>query len=239
MKIIQGDCVQVMGAMPAGSVNLIVADPPYNIGIDYGCGPKADRRSDAGYIAFTREWIEQAARLLADDGSIWVICGQEYAGDHQIALRDCGLYWRNTVTWHETFGVNCRRKFSRTSRPMFYFTKHKSRFTFNVEALTTQSTRQRIGDKRANPAGKVFDDVWTISRVCGTFRERVKGVPTQLPEALARRVILGLSKPGDTVLDPFAGSGTTVAVATGLKRNAVGIEISQAYAEIARRRVAS
>ena len=237
-SIITGDCIEHLGAMPADSVNLIVADPPYNIGIDYGDGSRADRRSDADYIEWSRAWIAAAARTLAPDGAMWVICGQEYAGDHQLAMRDAGLHWRNTVTWVETFGVNCRKKFSRTSRPMFYAVKHPRQFTFNVEALTTASARQtKYGDKRASPGGKVLDDVWTIPRVCGTFRERVKGVPTQLPLALVRRIVLGLTRPGDLVLDPFTGSGTTGVVCAEYGRRFAGIELREQYAVIARERI--
>jgi DNA modification methylase len=236
--ITTGDCIEHLGAMPPGSVNLVVADPPYNVGIDYGDGERADRLPDAAYIEWARQWINAAARVLAPDGAIWVICGQEYAGDHQVAMRDAGLHWRNTVTWVESFGVNCRRKFNRTSRPMFYATKHPRRFTFNVQALTTPSARQiKYGDKRANPAGKVLDDVWTISRVCGTFRERVAGVPTQLPLALVRRVVLGLTRPGDLVVDPFTGSGTTGLVCIEHGRRFHGIELRERYAAIARARI--
>ena len=235
--ITTGDCIEHMAALPAGSASLVVADPPYNIGIDYGDGRRADRLSDADYIAWTRRWIEAAARVLTDDGTMFVICGQEFAGDHQVAMRDAGLHWRNTVTWRETFGANCRRKFNRTARPMFYFTKHPRRFTFNVEALTTRSRRQEMGDRRANPAGKVLDDVWTIARVCGTFRERVRGVPTQLPLALVRRVVLGLTQPGDLVVDPFTGSGTTGVVCMEHGRHFQGIELREEYAAIARGRI--
>lgn len=235
--IVTGDCIKHLRMTPGGTVNLLIADPPYNIGIDYGSGAKADRLPDSAYIPWLREWIEAAARTLADDGAMWVICGHEYAGDHQIAMRDAGLHWRSTVTWHETFGVNCRRKFNRTSRPMFYYTKHRSRFTFNVEALSTRSKRQEIGDRRASPAGKVLDDVWTISRICGTFSERVPGVPTQLPLALVRRVVLGLSKPGDLVVDPFAGSGTTGVVCAESGRRFNGYELREEYAAIARERI--
>lgn len=233
-----GDCIEQLAAMPAGSVNLVVADPPYNIGIDYGNGSRADRRADADYREWTREWIAAAARALARDGAMWVICGHEYADYHQGAMRDAGLHWRNTVTWVETFGVNCRRKFNRTSRPMFYAVKHPRRFTFNVEWLNTPSARQtKYGDKRASPAGKVLDDVWTISRVCGTFRERVPDVPTQLPLTLVRRIVSGMSRPDDLVVDPFTGSGTTAVVCVETGRRFHGIELREEYAAIARARV--
>jgi DNA modification methylase len=236
--ITTGDCIEQLGMMPARSVQLVLADPPYNVGIDYGDGERADRLSDAAYIKWLREWIDAAARVLDPDGAMWVICGQEYAGDHQVALRDAGLHWRNTVTWVESFGVNCRRKFNRTSRPMLYATKHPQRFTFNVESLTVPSARQtKYGDKRANPAGKVLDDVWPISRVCGTFRERVPGVPTQLPLTLVRRVVLGVTRPGDLVVDPFVGSGTTGVVCVEHGRRFHGFELREGYATIARGRI--
>jgi site-specific DNA-methyltransferase (adenine-specific) len=235
--ITTGDCIEHMAALPPGTASLVIADPPYNIGIDYGGGSRADRLPDAMYREWTRRWIEAAARTLARDGAMWVICGHEYADYHQGAMRDAGLHWRSTVIWRETFGVNCRRKFNRTSRPMFYFTKHRSRFTFNVEALTTRSRRQELGDRRANPSGKVLDDVWTISRVCGTFRERVDGVPTQLPLALVSRVVRGLTRPGDFVLDPFTGSGTTGVVCIEHGRRFQGYELRDEYAAIARARI--
>jgi site-specific DNA-methyltransferase (adenine-specific) len=238
--ITTGDCIEHLGALPPGSVNLVIADPPYNIGIDYGDGRHADRLPDAGYREWTRRWIEAAARTLARDGAMWVICGHEYADYHQGAMRDAGLHWRSTVIWRETFGVNCRRKFNRTSRPMFYFTKHRKHFTFNVASLTVPSARQcKYGDKRANPAGKVLDDVWTISRVCGTFHERVPGVPTQLPLALVRRVVEGMTRPGDLVVDPFAGSGTTGVVCIEHGRRFHGIELRDEYAAIARARIST
>jgi site-specific DNA-methyltransferase (adenine-specific) len=236
--ITTGDCIAGLAAMPAGSVNLVLADPPYNVGIDYGDGERADRLPDADYIAWTRRWISAAARVLADDGSMWVICGHEYAGDHQIAMRDAGLHWRNTVTWRESFGVNCRRKFNRTSRPMFYATKHPRRFTFNDEAVTVPSARQtKYGDRRAAPGGKIMDDVWPISRVCGTFRERVEGVPTQLPLELVTRVVRAITRPDDLVVDPFSGSGTTGVVCVQNGRRFHGFELREAFAAIARQRI--
>lgn len=238
-SVILADCIDGLLSLAPGSVNLVVADPPYNIGIDYGDGERADRIGDDAYIAWTRRWIAAAARALAPDGTMWVVCGHEYGGDHQIAMRDAGLHWRNTVIWYETFGVNCSRKFSRTSRPCFYFVKDRRRFTFNADQLRTQSVRQRLGDKRASQHGKIYDDVWPISRVCGTFSERVPGVPTQLPEALVSRIIVGTSRPGDLVVDPFTGSGTTGSVAVSHARRFIGFEKRESFASIARARIAS
>lgn len=231
-----GDCCEVLAKLDRESVDLVLTDPPYNIGIDYGLGPKADRRAD--YWQWCQKWIHLCNRVLKPHGSIWIISGQEHGAEIDMSLQLQGLTVRNRVTWHESFGVQCQRKFARTSRPIYYAVKDAKHFTFNAAAVTVPSDRQtKYGDKRAAPGGKVMGDVWPINRVCGTFRERVKGVPTQLPEELVRRIIGVSSNPGDVVLDPFAGSGTTLAVATSLGRLATGIELNPEYAAIARRRV--
>ena len=145
---------------------------------------------------------------------------------------------RNRITWHETFGVYCHNKFGRTSRPIYYATKSPKSFTFNKDAVTVPSARQeKYGDKRAAPGGKIMGDVWEISRVCGTFKERVKGVPTQLPGELVERIVGVSSNPGDVVLDPFAGSGTTLAIAKRMGRSGIGIELNPEYASISEARV--
>lgn len=238
MSIITGDCVSIMAGMNAESFDLVVADPPYNIGIDYGTGSKADRRDD--YPAWCLLWIRQCYRLLRPHGSMWVVSGQEYGAHIDIALQNVGFTIRNRITWHETFGVYCHKKFGRCSRPIFYAVKSPKGFTFHADAVTIPSARQtKYGDRRAAPGGKIMGDVWEIPRVCGTFRERVKGVPTQLPAELVRRIIAVSSNPGDAVLDPFAGSGTTLAVAAELGRAAEGIELNPDYAAIAEERLSA
>ena len=231
-----GDCLEVLAKMPAATVDLVVADPPYNIGINYGEGKKADRRPD--YWEWCRKWVWLCDRVLKPTGSIWIISGQEYGAEIDISLRLQGLHVRNRITWHETFGAYCRNKFGRTSRPLFYAVKDPKQFTFNTHVVTVPSARQtKYGDKRANPAGKIIGDVWQINRVCGTFGERVKGVPTQLPQELVSRIIGVSSNPGDTVLDPFLGSGTTVVVAEQMQRAGIGIEKNPEYASVARTRI--
>ncbi len=232
MNIITGDCLEVMRGMADGVADLVLTDPPYNIGVDYGSGRKADLRSD--YAEWCLEWIAQCHRILSPTGSLWIISGQEYGAEIDLGIRAAGFTIRNRITWHETFGVYCHNKFGRTSRPIFYAVKDPKNFTFNKAAVTVPSDRQiKYGDKRAAAGGKIMGDVWTISRVCGTFKERVKGVPTQLPEELVRRIVGVSSQPGDTVLDIFAGSGTVCAVADHMGRRGVGIELNPEYAEIA------
>jgi DNA methylase len=117
--------------------------------------------------------------------------------------------------------------------------KDPERFVFDVDAVRVESRRQGLGDRRANPAGKVPDDVWTISRVAGTFGERIAGFPTQLPVKLASRVVACASEPDDLVVDPFSGSGTTGRACIGLGQRFVGIELSEGFAERSRRLLAS
>jgi len=235
--IFHGDCLEILPRIDRESVDLVIADPPYNIGIDYGNGKKADRRPDYGL--WCERWIGLCYRALKPTGSLWIISGQEHGAEIDIAIQKYRMTMRNRITWHETFGVYCHNKFGRCSRPIYYATKDSRRFTFNKAAVTVPSARQtKYGDRRASPGGKIMGDVWTISRVCGTFAERVKGVPTQLPMELVKRIIGVSSNEGDVVLDPFAGSGTTVAASVEMGRVGLGIELNLDYVEIATRRIA-
>ena len=227
-----GDCVEELAKIESGSVSLIFADPPYNIGVDYGGGVGEDRRDDAMFMSWVEQWVEQCARVLTPTGSFWVMINQKY-GDHFGVILRRHLNWRASVTWYETFGVNCRNNFGRTSRRLFYFTQDAKRFTFNRKAVSRPSDRQvKYNDARANPDGKIMDDVWQVPRVCGTAKERIKDVPTQVPLTIMRRIVGCSANPGDLVLDPFSGSGTTGVAAIELGRHYVGIEKNPDYASI-------
>lgn len=233
--ILCADCLDAVGTIAADSIDLVVTDPPYNIGVDYGGGKKADLRED--YPAWCRKWIAECYRVLRPGGSLWIISGQEYGAHIDLAIQAAGFTVRNRITWHETFGVYCHGKFGRCSRPIYYAVKGQG-FVFNREAVTVPSARQeKYKDKRAAAGGKIMGDVWDVSRVCGTFKERIKGVPTQLPSELVRRIVGVSSGPGDLVLDLFAGSGTISAVAMQMGRDAIGIEANVEYAKIASERI--
>jgi len=234
--IIRGDCLDVLPTL-TDRPRLIFADPPYNQAIDYGDGKAADSLPRDEYRRWLAEWIVACADALADDGSLWVLTSHEHQAAAFTAMETAGLHWRNTITWHERFGVHCTGKFSRTSRPIHYFARHPSRFVFNADAVRVTSARQQAGDKRANPAGKVMDDVWAIPRVCGTHAERIPGFPTQLPLELLHRIVAVASDPGDLVLDPFSGSATTGAAAIAGGRRYIGIEHNPNYCEVSRRRL--
>lgn len=230
-----GDCQHVMPPMPAGGFQLVFADPPFNIGYDYDV--YKDKLGEESYLDWCRRWMSQVYRLLADNGTFWLAIGDEYAAELKCISKELGFICRNWVIWYYTFGVHCKTKFNRSHTHLFYFVKHKKDFTWNRDALLVPSARAEVyRDNRAAAGGKTPDDVWNFSRLCGTFKERTSH-PCQMPEAILKRIILACSNEGDTILDPFAGSGTTLAVAQRLNRNSIGIELSAAYCEIIRERL--
>ncbi len=221
-----------------GPARLIFTDPPYNIGIDYGDGEQADRLSDSAYMKWVRQWFALCWDCLTDDGSLWVMIGDEYAAEYAVELKATGYTLRSWIKWYETFGVNCSNKFNRTSRHIFYAVKDPAAFVFNPEAVTRPSDRQtKYGDSRASSGGKIWDDVWQIPRLTGTCSERIPDFPTQLPLALVEPIVLCASMPGDLVVDPFNGSGTTGVASVQNARKYVGIEKSEVFADMASKRI--
>jgi site-specific DNA-methyltransferase (adenine-specific) len=237
-SIILGDCCETLANLKAASARLVFADPPYNIGVDYGDGPAADRLSDSRYLDWCENWMKQAQRVLSADGSFWVLIGDEYAAEFGIILKRIGFTRRAWVKWYETFGVNCANNFNRCSRHLFYCVKDAKRFVFHGEAVNRPSDRQtKYADARANPGGKIWDDVWQIPRLVGTAKERIPDFPTQLPLALLRPIIGCASDPDDLVIDPFCGSGTTGAACLELGRHFLGIEKSRQFYNLATSRL--
>lgn len=232
-EIRQGDCLKELAKMPAESVRLVFADPPYNIGIDYGDGAKKDLLSADKYIEWANKWILACRRVLTKDGSLWVMIGDEYAANYRIALESNQFSVRSWIKWYETFGVNCINNFNRCSRHIFYAVRDSKRFVFNADAVTRPSDRQtKYNDKRASSDGKIWDNVWTIPRLTGTCKERIPDFPTQYPLEIAEAVVGCASEPGDTILDPFSGSATTGVAAVKLGRKYIGIELRKQFAEL-------
>ena len=252
-SVITGDCLAVLAEQPAASVDLVFADPPFNIGYEYDV--YHDRRAGGDYLAWTEAWLTAVRRVLKPTGSVFVAIGDEYAAEHKVRLDAIGLTMRNWIIWHYTFGVSCKKKFNRSHAHIFYYVADPNRFTFNADPVRVPSARMTTyADRRANPVGKLPDDTWilrpqatgdyfqpeadtwNVPRVCGTFKERLNH-PCQMPEAVLERIIRAASNPGDLVLDPFAGSGTTLAVAKKLGRRALGVELSEEYADAVRMRL--
>jgi len=251
------DCLEGLRQLDAGKVDLAFADPPFNIGYDYDV--YRDALVSERYLAWCRDWMAEVVRVLKPDGTFWLAIGDEYAAELKLLLqRELGLTCRSWVVWYYTFGVNCKFKFSRSHAHLFYMVKDSERFTFDLNAVRVPSARQLVyGDARANPQGRLPDDTWILRpqdvphgfqpdedtwyfpRVCGTFKERAGWHGCQMPEQLLGRIIRACSKPGELVLDPFAGSGTTLAVAKKLGRRYLVFELSQQYTEQIRRRLAA
>ncbi len=237
-RIICGDCIKVLSKVNEPFADLIFADPPFNIGYKYD--KYKDEVKKEKYIDWTKDWMGVCKKVLKQHGSFYIAIGDEYAANVKIIADDLGLFMRNWLIWHYTFGQQTINKFARAHTHIFYFVNDKNFFTFNEHAVRIPSDRQLIyDDRRANPAGKMPNDVWDeYSRVCGTFKERTGWHPCQMPENLLKRIIAVSSNSGDCVLDPFTGSGTTAAAAKQLARNYLGIEISEKYVERANARLA-
>lgn len=254
-RLVQGDCVEGLRQLPAESVDLAFADPPFNIGYEYDSYD--DNHHDEHYLAWTRQWGEQILRVLKPTGTFWLAIGDEYAAEMKVLFtRELGLTCRSWVIWYYTFGVNCTKKFSRSHAHLFHLVKDPKKFTFNSLDIRVPSARQLVyADARANSAGRLPDDTWILrpqdlpdgfqpdedtwyfSRVCGTFKERAGWHGCQMPEQLLGRIIRACSNPGDVVVDPFGGSGTTLVVAKKLGRQWLGFELSANYATQAQARL--
>ncbi|MCC7474628.1 MAG: site-specific DNA-methyltransferase [Pirellulales bacterium] len=256
-RIHQGDCLELMRKISPGTIDLVFADPPFNIGYEYD--EYHDQHADEDYINWSREWMEEVHRVLKPGGTFWLAIGDEYAAELKVdAEHKLGFHARSWVVWYYTFGVNCKRKFSRSHVHLFHFVKDESNFTFNAEdpRVRVPSARALVyADKRANPTGRLPDDTWILrpqdlpegfqpaddtwyfARVAGTFKERQGFHGCQMPEQLLGRIIRVSSNAGDVVLDPFAGSGTTLAVAKKLGRKWLGCELSAEYVRSATERL--
>jgi site-specific DNA-methyltransferase (adenine-specific) len=236
-QILCGDCVEILQGNAEPFADLVFADPPFNIGYTYD--QYHDRKKSGKYLAWTRDWIGACVHVLKPHGSFYIAIGDEYAAQIKLmAENEFGLTLRNWIIWHYSFGQQTKSKFARAHTHILYFVKDAKNFVFNDEAVRVISDRQKkYNDKRANPAGKMPDDVWDeYPRICGTFRERT-GFPCQMPESLLARIIRVSSNEGDWVLDPFSGSGTTATVAHKLKRYYTSIDVSSEYVGEAKRRI--
>ena len=242
--IIDGDCIAVMNSLPAGSVDLIFADPPYNLQLKGDLhrpnNSKVDAVDDAwdqfdsfaAYDRFTKAWLAAARRLLKPNGAIWVIGSYHNIFRVGTAIQDAGFWVLNDVIWRKSNPMpNFRgKRFTNAHETLIWASRsEEARPTFNYEAL-----------KALNEGIQMRSD-WMLP-IC-TGHERLKDSngdkahPTQKPESLLHRILLGTTNPGDVVLDPFFGTGTTGAVAKMLGRDFIGIEREAAYREVATRRL--
>jgi modification methylase len=248
-RVLVGDCVELMNGLPEASVDLIFADPPYNLQLGQdllrpnnsrvdGVDDAWDKFADfASYDAFTRAWLSAARRVLKPDGALWVIGSYHNIYRVGAVLQDLGFWMLNDIVWRKSNPMpNFRgRRFTNAHETLLWCAREKdSRYVFNYEAM-----------KALNDDLQMRSD-WLLPLCGGSERLKLvdgegklrKAHPTQKPEALLHRVILAASKPGDVILDPFFGTGTTGAVAKRLNRRFIGLERERDYARLARERLA-
>jgi modification methylase len=244
--ILEGDCTAEMARLPDKSVDMIFADPPYNLQLGGDLFRPEGSRVDAvdndwdkfdnfaHYDNFTRDWLEQARRLLKDDGTIWVIGSYHNIFRIGALLQDADFWILNDIVWRKSNPMPNFRgtRFTNAHETLLWCSKsEKARYTFNYRAM-----------KALNDDLQMRSD-WHLPICAGP--ERLKGAdgakahPTQKPEALLYRILLACTKPGDVVLDPFFGTGTTGAVARRLGRKWIGIEREPAYVKVAKERIQS
>lgn len=248
IQLMQGDCLELMRDIPDGSVDVVLSSPPYGIGKEY------ERKSR---LPEWRDWqisvLKECSRVLSEGGSLcwqvgnYVSNGAVYPLDCVLFgdILDLGLTPRNRIIWTFGHGLHCKRRFSGRHESILWFSRGGS-YKFNLDAVRVPSKypqkKQYKGPNKGqlsgNPLGKNPEDVWSIPNVKHNHPEKTAH-PCQYPEHLCDRILLALTDRGDTVLDPFMGSGTTGVACKNTGRRFIGIEKDETYFKIAQDRINS
>ena len=247
LLIHKGDCLDLLRTLPDESVQLVVTSPPYNIGKEY-----EKKRALNDYLALQKKVLAECVRVLSPKGSLcWQVGNFVNAGEivpldiplYNVVAGEFGLQMRNRIVWHYGHGLHASRRFSGRYETISWFTKTAD-YLFNLDAVRVP---QKYPNKKAfkgatkgklsgHPDGKNPSDVWDIPNVKSNHIEKT-GHPCQFPVELIERLVLALTDPGDLVLDPFIGTGTSALAALAHKRRAVGAELKPEYIEIAKQRL--
>ena len=233
INIITGDAIQELKKIDMCSVDVVIADPPYNLGKDYG--NNHDIKGFEDYLSFSREWLNQAHRILKRTGTIYVFMGFRFISYlYDILDRELQMHFNSWIVWHYTQGMGKTKGFSPRHEDILMFT-NSNEFKFNLDSVRVPQKyyRERNNMRGANPG-----DVWNFSHVhyCNGNRQ---SHPTQKPEGLIERMVLASSDQGGLVVDPFMGSGTTLRVCQQLGRDAIGIDVNPDYVAMAQVRLNS
>jgi modification methylase len=243
--IIRGDCLEELRKLPDKAVDLVFADPPYNLQLGGDLLRPDNSKVDAvdddwdrfesfeAYDVFTRAWLAECRRVLKDDGALWVIGSYHNIFRVGSLLQDLGFWILNDIVWRKSNPMPNFKgtRFTNAHETLIWAAKARGgrRYTFNYDAM-----------KMANDELQMRSD-WTLPLCTGEERLKdqagAKAHPTQKPEALLHRVILASTRPGDVILDPFFGTGTTGAAARRLGRRFIGIEREADYAQLAEERI--
>lgn len=247
--VYHGNCNDLLRQIPDKTVQLVVTSPPYNIGKSY------EKRLDlADYVKQQAAVIEECVRTLADTGSICWQVGN-YVDDGAIipldsllypVFRDCGLVMRNRIVWHFEHGLHCSRRFSGRYETISWYTRPAKEFVFNLDPVRVPQKYPgkkhfkgpKAGQLSGNPLGKNPGDVWDIPNVKSNHVEKTEH-PCQFPVELVERLVLSMTHPGDWVVDPFSGVGTSIIAAIRHGRRGAGAEVVARYAELAKERVSA
>ena len=244
-QILRGDCIAAMAALPDACVDMVFADPPYNLQLGGDLfrpeGGRVDAvdndwdkfDSNAAYDAFSHAWLAQARRILKPNGTLWVIGSYHNIFRVGATLQDEGFWILNDIIWRKANPMPNFKgtRFTNAHETLIWASKSENaRYTFNYRAMKTLNDELQMRSDWSFP-------------ICGgqerLKRNGTKAHPTQKPEALLYRILLACTRPGDVVLDPFFGTGTTGAVAKRLGRDWIGIEKEETYIEVAEERIAA
>ncbi len=237
------DCRSMDKVLQSGSVDLVMTSPPYNIGKEYD-----EDLSHGEYLDFLREWVRLVDKVVNENGAFWLNLGFYKTADGRqyipweyecVPIIDEFTDFKliQQVIWHYGAGISSKRRLSPRKETWLFYVKDLGNYVFNLDDVRVphKYPNQRKGGKlKVNPLGKNPGDVWSIPKVTsGAGRsspERTEH-PAQFPEALAATIVRLSSNPGDLVLDPFLGSGTTMKVARDLRRSCIGFEIEKRYVD--------
>lgn len=231
--IITGDALEELKKLADNSVDLVIADPPYNLGKNYG--NNIDKRTFDEYLDFSRNWLTETKRILKPTGSVYVFMGFRFISYlYNIFEQELQMHFNGWITWHYTQGIGRTKGFSPRHDDILLFTKTDN-FKFNLDSVRVPQKyfRERNNMRGANPG-----DVWEFSHVhyCNSNRQNH---PTQKPEGVIERMVLASSDENDFVIDPFAGSGTTLRVCQQTNRRCLGIEINPTFVSMIQTRLSS
>lgn len=244
----QGDCLDLMSRLQEPLFNATVTSPPYNIGKEY-----EKKLTLEEYVAWSQKWTTEVHRVTGAHGCLWLNLGYVAVEGFGRAVPLAYLLWdkspfymQQEVVWHYGAGVATKAAFSPRNEKFLWFVKDQKNYRFNLDAVRDPNVKypnqKKNGKLRCNPLGKNPGDVWTLPKVTSgknrSSKERMPH-PAQFPEAVIERIILASTNEGDTVFDPFLGSGTTAAVAARLGRSCVGFELRSDYLDTARVRISS
>lgn len=241
-RILHGDVLEALATVETGSVNLVFADPPYNIGKDFN-GLK-DFKEEGEYLEWSRAWIGECLRVLSPTGTFYLMTSTQMMPHFDLFCRTRAHILSRIVWTYDSSGVQARRYFGSMWEPILHMVADPKAYTFNADDIMVEAktgAKRALIDYRKDPpqpysTEKVPGNVWDFARVRFKMDE-YEDHPSQKPEALLERVIKASSNAGDVVLDPFSGTFTTSAVAARLGRKSIGIEINEEYVKIGLRRV--